>query len=97
MWSSAHRVLSTDVHAAASANLLYGSLVLTEADGTTYRYLANSTGQLVRIQTGGGTAVIAAMVQSVTFTVDHSEVRVALTFSDGTTREMTLCTLAGAL
>lgn len=96
MWASAHRVLTTDAHAAVAANLLYGSLVLTEANGISYRYLSNSAGQLVRIQAGGGTAVIATMVKSIVFTVGTGEVHAAITFTDGDTREMNICTLAGA-
>lgn len=97
MWASAHRVLAIDAHAATSATLLYDSLLLTEADGITYRYLANSRGQLVRIQTGGGTAVIATMVQSVAFKVLVGEIHASITFTDGETRDLTLCTLSGAV
>ncbi|WP_274436634.1 PulJ/GspJ family protein [Alicyclobacillus sp. ALC3] len=97
MWASAHRVLATDAHAATSATLRFESLMLTEADGITYRYLANNRGQLVRIETGGGTAVIATMVQSVAFQVLLGEVHASITFTDGETREMTLCTLSGAV
>lgn len=96
MWASIHRVVSMDIHGATQTGTLSETLTLTEADGTTYRYLTNSSRQFVRVRTGGGTAVIATGVQRAGVTIGSGVVTLTVTFRDGETREMSVCTLAKA-
>ncbi|MCF8563571.1 hypothetical protein LLE49_02315 [Alicyclobacillus tolerans] len=74
MSENLYRVLSEDVHAAASVSTLYGQLNLIDVNGGSYRYLVNRSGQYVRIKAGGGTAVLAQGIQSVQVTVSDSQV-----------------------
>ncbi|MDQ0188336.1 hypothetical protein JI721_15460 [Alicyclobacillus cycloheptanicus] len=97
MWASLSRVLRIDGHAAAEATLSFGGLNLQEADGTGYRYEVNKSGQYVRIESGGGTSVIAVDVRSVTVQQSGGTVHLQVTFQDGTTKELFVCTLAGNL
>lgn len=95
MWASIHRVVCEDAHAATKAGTLWGSLTLTEVNGTSYRYLVNSSHQFVRIRTGGGTAVVGVHVRQAAVSVVKNLVTLQITFTDGETREMTVCTLTG--
>ncbi|MBX6352905.1 MAG: hypothetical protein IRZ10_06175 [Thermoflavifilum sp.] len=61
---SIHRVLQQDAHAAVSASAANGVLHLTLVDGTVYTYQVNASRQLVRVRTGGGTAVIGVDVRA---------------------------------
>lgn len=97
MWASIHRVVAIDAHGATHSGTLWGTLTLTEADGTAYRYLTNSSQQFVRVRTGGGTAVIATGVRSAAVAIDTGMVTLTVTFRDGETREMSVCTLTKAV
>jgi hypothetical protein len=96
MWSNVHRVLEQDAHAAVGAGVVWNALSLTLADGTVYRYAVNGSAQLVRTRNGGGTAVLASGVRSVVPVIQGGIVTFTVTFTNGDTRTMTVCTLIGA-
>ncbi|WP_143232509.1 hypothetical protein [Alicyclobacillus vulcanalis] len=64
VFDSVRRTLAEDVHAALRASGTAGSLVLQECNGTIYTYYVNANHQLVRVQAGGGTSVIATDVRA---------------------------------
>lgn len=83
MSSNVQRVLAQDVHRAATTTVLSNQLVLTTLDGTTFRYMVNSSGQFVRVQTGGGTAVIAEGIREVVVTAQPSYVQFEVKYGSG--------------
>jgi prepilin-type N-terminal cleavage/methylation domain-containing protein len=97
MWWSVRRILSQDLHKATSAYLDHGVLVVRTADGTTYRYLVNSARQFVRVGMSGGTAVVAAAVDDVQWTVGDRTVQLDIRFHGGEEYLLTCATLAGFL
>ena len=64
VFDNVRRVTVEDVHAAKSASASAASLVLREFDGSVFTYYVNADHQLVRVKTGGGTAVIATSVNA---------------------------------
>jgi prepilin-type N-terminal cleavage/methylation domain-containing protein len=97
MWHSAERILSQDLHKATAISQDQGALVVRTADGLTYRYLVNSARQLVRVGTSGGTAVVAALVDEVNWTVEDRMVQMDIHFHGGAERNLQCATLAGLL
>jgi hypothetical protein len=95
MWMSAGRMLQHDIHAATEASAGNGQLQLTLADGTVYVYQKNSNGQLVRVRTGGGTAVAAAGVQGFQAGLTGRLVWVRIDFVNGNEHMMEVGLLTG--
>jgi hypothetical protein len=94
MWINLSRVLAQDVHAATGVSVVFGNLNVTLANGTSYRYVVNGNHQCVRIQSGGGTSVIAAGVSSVQVTpLSPVAVFVSAVFTDGSVHSLTLASL----
>ena len=83
MWNNASRVLREDVHAASTLNISAGVLNLKEADGRVFRYVVNPSGQLVRTQSGGGTAVVAVGVTAMSGTALNQVLSLRLVFQGG--------------
>jgi hypothetical protein len=95
MWDSASRMLQQDVHAAVQASAVNGQLRLTVADGTSYSYVRNGTGQLVRVRSGGGTAVAAVGVQDFEASVSGGLVTVHALFGNGDQHQLQAAMLTG--
>lgn len=93
MWASLHRMVSMDAHAAVFSSVLWGGLYLEEANGVYYRYAVNAAGQYVRVRQGGGTAVLAEHLHSVTIALNRGMIFLQATFDDGESKEMNLCTI----
>lgn len=93
MWANASRVLREDVHAANKLQSYKGSFAITEVDGRAFEYLVNSAAQFVRVQKGGGTAVVAVGVQSMTSSVSSNRVMLNLSFLDGSTYTIDITSL----
>ncbi|WP_223204127.1 PulJ/GspJ family protein [Alicyclobacillus suci] len=83
MFGSCLRSLSQDTHAAAAASVSPHALTLTMLSGVQYMYDVNVNHQLIRIEAGGGDAVIAAHVQNVTFSRQSNVIHVSLELGDG--------------
>lgn len=87
MSTSVQRVLAQDVHRAASASVVFGQLNLNMLDGTSFRYAVNANGQLVRVQTGGGTAVIAEGLEKLDVQTQPMYVTFNVRYRSGRTEE----------
>lgn len=84
MGAALERTISQDVHAASSGATLGSRLILYELTGATYSYDVNASHQVVRVERGGGTAVIGAHVmQMKVVSVTPSLVTVQFDFEDG--------------
>lgn len=94
-WSQLQRVVATDVHGATGVAIVLGSLQVTEADGTVYRYVLNRASQVVRIQQGGGTAVVATAVQYMDVVLIGSMVRFTAQVTDGSVHTLFATALQG--
>jgi hypothetical protein len=97
MWWSVQRIIRQDLHKATSAYLDHGVLVVRTVDGTTYRYVVNSARQFVRVGMSGGTAVVAAGVDDIQWTVEDRMVQLDIRFHGGEEHLLTCETLAGFL
>jgi len=95
MLGNVRRVLAADAHGAVKESVWSDTLQLTMADGTTYRYELSQRDQLVRVQAGGGTAVLAAHILSVQFVVQSAFVNVQLQTEDGLIEKDSFATLNG--
>jgi hypothetical protein len=96
MSNSVDRMLGDDCHSASRASVSGGNLYITRMDGQSFRYLANSSGQLVRIGQTGGTAVVATQVAHWQAKVeDGRAVDIVVTFTSGVTYETQFSLLAG--
>lgn len=93
--SNADRILSFDGHQAVSVGRSLGHLVLRTVAGNQYTYLANPQHQFVRIQSGGGTSVIASGIVDANVSVTPGWFSESLIFVDGSTEEVHVCTLVG--
>ncbi len=93
MWNNASRVLREDVHGASTLNISAGALILQEADGRVFRYVVNPSGQLVRTQSGGGTAVVAVGVTAMSCTALNQVLSLRLVFQDGFSGDLVVSTL----
>jgi hypothetical protein len=94
MWTNMSRVLTQDVHSATGLSVIFGTLNVSLANGTSYRYVVNGNHQFVRIQSGGGTSVIAAGVSSVQVNLlSPVALLVSVTFTDGTVHSLTIASL----
>lgn len=94
MWINLSRVLTQDVHAATGLSNVYGNLNVTLANGANYLYVVNGNHQYVRIQSGGGTSVIAAGVSSVqVIQLSPVAVSISATFTDGSVHSLTIASL----
>lgn len=95
MCESVRRVVSTDAHAAVRTGIVWGSLWMTLADGTTYRYVLNHNGQYVRDRNGGGSAVLAVGIKSAFIATYPGAISLTVTAFGGMTRTMQIATLSG--
>jgi hypothetical protein len=98
MSDSVERMLGDDCHSASRASVSGGNLYITRMDGQSFRYLVNSSGQLVRIGQTGGTSVVATQVAHWQATVaDGKEVHIAVSFVSGVTYETRFSLLGGGV
>ena len=95
MSANLQRALAQDVHGAASVQVVYGQLVLSTLGGTVYRYALNANQQFVRIRNGGGTAVIAEGISSVSVRTGTGTVEFHVVFRSGLEEIFTYAMLVG--
>lgn len=72
-----------DIHSAVSVGIYDSTMDLSVTNGTEYRYWVNADGQLVRVQLGGGTTVMAVGVASMKPEFKNGEVICLVTFLNG--------------
>lgn len=89
------RALAQDVHGAATVQVVYGQLVLSTLSGTVYRYALNTNQQYVRIRNGGGTAVMAEGIATVSVRTGTGTVEFHIVFRSGLEEIFTYATLVG--
>jgi len=77
------RTWSQDIHSSVVVNLSASTVALTLVDGTQFRYWVNTDGQLVRVQNGGGTSVLAVGVKSIRPQLQNGELVCSVLFDNG--------------
>lgn len=96
-WLSASRIFAEDIHAANQASVSSSMLTLVESTGVTYRYAVNTSGQLVRVGSSGGTVVLAVGVARLSASVNDGMVEVSVLFVDNSVENGQWATLARVL
>lgn len=92
-WANISRVLIQDGHSSVLPSIVYGSLNLMTANGASYRYLVNTSNQLIRTQQGGGSSVVGSLIKSLSVSVNQGMVTVTCVFSNQTNHTITFATL----
>lgn len=92
-WANICRVLIQDGHSSIAPSIVYGSLNLTMPNGVAYRYLVNTSNQLVRTQQGGGSSVVGSLIKSMSTSVKNGMVTVTCIFTNQTNHIVTFATL----
>ena len=92
-WLQMERVVEADLHSSTITTLSNGALSVSTVNGKSYRYLVNSNHELVRVEQGGGAAVVASGIISFHALSESGLVHVFATFADGGSRELTVAPL----
>ena len=92
-WLQMERVVEADLHSSTITTLSNGALSVSTVNGKSYRYLVNSNHELVRVEQGGGAAVVASGMISFHALSESGLVHVFATFADGVSRELTVAPL----
>ncbi len=96
-WDNAARVLSQDGHASSRVRATTNTLSLDLVNGDSYTYLVNAEGQLVRVQEGGGTSVLADGFASLNCAPERYGFSVKVTMLDGHEHTLHVCTIGGVM
>jgi prepilin-type N-terminal cleavage/methylation domain-containing protein len=96
-WENIDRLLREDAHASTRATVDVGAFRLLLADGTSYSYLVNAQGQLVRVRLGGGTTVVADEVARMDVHTESGGFSLTVRMADGTSHTLRVCTLGGMM
>ncbi|MCL6631634.1 MAG: hypothetical protein K6T63_03300 [Alicyclobacillus herbarius] len=96
-WENAARVLTQDGHASCRVEVTDNCLKLGLVNGNSYSYLVNPSGQLVRVQDGGGTSVLGDHIKSLTPHVQPYGFSITLSMQDGSSRSLRVRILGGLM
>lgn len=92
MSANLQRVMAQDIHCSSSAGFMYNQLTLTSLDGKNFRYFVNQEGQLIRVQVGGGTAVLAEGIATFHVSLSGKLVKLDVSYKSGRTEELVYST-----
>ena len=92
MSANLQRVMAQDIHCSSAAGFLYNQLTLTTLNGKNFRYFLNQEGQLIRVQSGGGTAVLAEGIAAFDVSLIGTLVKLDVSYKSGRTEELVYST-----
>lgn len=95
MLDNARRVILEDVHASTKQTIHNGALQLQFQNGVQYVYTLSRNHQLIRTRLGGGTAVLAIHLASVSFVIEPLMVRIHMALDSGEAEDDAFATLSG--